>query len=280
MHRITMPRVLLELVPVGMLFLLCSFSSTALAQSNEAVVSQGYQTHVTTLTAGELVSTLAADHSQVQPANSTMADLLVGVVTDRPLVALSDGTQSVQVATGGTTAVFVSDINGTVRAGDKITASSINGIGMRATSSAEVVGTLQADLSSVKTVPFTVTDTAGKKRTVHIGLLPVRIAVSYYGTTVNDAASSIIPSGVQRIANAIAGHDVPVLRVLVCLVILLLGLVSTVVILYASVRSSITSVGRNPLAASAIHKSLLQVVLLVVGIMVAMLAGAYIALAI
>lgn len=239
-------------------------------------ISQGYQTSANT-SAGELVSLVPNSQDTVQLANPARAPLLIGVVANKPTVTLSSGTSDVQIVTSGSTATLVSDINGVIHAGDKITASPISGIGMRATTNTEIVGTAQASFSMKGAVPFTVKNTTGQMHVVHIGLIPAEVGVVYY---TGGSSTSIVPSGLQRIANAIAGRNVSVARVLISFLIVLLGFCSTAVILYASVRSGITSVGRNPLAARAIHASLFQVLLVVIAVMVAMVAGAYVVLAV
>lgn len=246
----------------------------AYAQSSNAAVSQGYETAATDMKSGDLVSLDAQRQGYVQLANANGAGSLIGVVEDRPLLALTNNADQVQVVTGGAAPTLVSDMNGVVRIGDNITASPIDGVGMKATMNAAVIGIAQESAESVKTVALSVTDTYGNRRTVHIGLIPVQIGVTYY-TGTDGQASTIIPTFLQRLANAIAGHTVSVARILVSLLIIVLGFVSTIVILYVSVRSSIVSIGRNPLAARAIHKSLLEIVVVTVGILLAMVLGVY-----
>ena len=57
------------------------------------------------------------------------------------------------------------------------------------------------------------------------------------------------------------------MRVVVAGLLILFIFVTVVVLLYSSVRSSIISIGRNPLSESAVRKSLLQVGLTIFGVM-------------
>jgi len=93
-----------------------------------------------------------------------------------------------------------------------------------------------------------------------------------------DDEKSILPQFLINIAKSVAGRDVSVARVLIALLVLLAGIGSIAVVLYSSVRSSILSIGRNPLAASAVHKSLLEVSLLALGILLVMLGAVYLIL--
>ncbi|HSE61202.1 MAG TPA: hypothetical protein VLA88_02820 [Candidatus Saccharimonadales bacterium] len=193
----------------------------------------------------------------VQLANRDRADQLVGIVGADPLIELTDNNKSVQVVTSGVTAALVSDINGDVKTGDKITASPIEGVGMKATTSTMVVGIAQADLASVKTSSRSVKDTTGQSVDVKVGTIPVQVNITFYATA--DDTASFLPSFLRDFARGIAGKEVSPIRVLVAATILLLAFVSIAVLLYASVRSSIISIGRNPLSEVSVRKGLLQI---------------------
>jgi len=193
-------------------------------------------------------------------------DKLLGVVGAKPLIELSGGASGVQVVTSGLTLALVSDINGKVVNGDRVTASPIEGVGMKATSSSVIVGIAQGDLAHVSTEKRTITTKDGKKQTVNIGLLPVQVGVAYY--TVDDGKASYVPPFLQELANNVSGRNVSPVRVLVAALILLLLFICITVLLYSAVRSSIISIGRNPLSESAVRKSLVEVGLTVAAVLV------------
>lgn len=236
------------------------------AQGNSSI-SQGFQTKDGNISSAALVSIEKDNSNTIELSATSNKDRLVGVVGDKPLIELSGGTSGVQVVTSGLTLALVSDINGKVVNGDKITASPIEGIGMKATESTMVVGTAQGDLSSVETETREITTRGGTKQKVHIGLLPVQVSVAYY-TVPEGAGASFVPSFLQELANSVSGQNVSPVRVLVAALILLLLFVSVTVLLYSAVRSSIISIGRNPLSESAVQKSLLQVGLTVAAVLV------------
>ncbi|HET8670174.1 MAG TPA: hypothetical protein VFM05_05950, partial [Candidatus Saccharimonadales bacterium] len=167
--------------------------------------------------------------------------------------------------TSGLTMALVSDINGVVRNGDKVTASPIEGVGMRATESTVVVGTAQGDLGRVDSETRQITTKDGAKRTVKIGLLPVQVSVAYF--TIPEETSPFVPGFLQDLANNVTGRNVSSIRVLVAALILVLVFVIVTVLIYSSVRSSIISIGRNPLSESAVRKSLFEVGLTVLAIL-------------
>lgn len=246
---------------VGLLLTLVS----PLGAQGVSSIAQGFQTTDTNIVEGALVSLKAETPNTVELTNPSRADKLVGVVGKNSLIELSDGTNSVQVVTSGVAGALVSNINGDVRSGDKITASPIEGVGMKASQTGVVVGTAQADLNSVETSERSISDKDGKQQTVKIGLVPVQVDTVFYAGAAS--GSSFVPSAFQELANNIAGREVSAVRVLIAALLLVLLLVSVVVLLYSSVKSSIISIGRNPLSENAVHKSLLQVGLTIVGLL-------------
>ncbi len=258
---------------IGGFLLAAVLSVNAYAQTT-AAIAQGFQTTETNLAPGALVSLQPGNPNSVELANTERISQLVGAIGEKPLLELSDNTKQVQVVTSGLTATLVSDINGDIKTGDKITASPVNGVGMKATTAIEVVGTAQADLNSVTTSTQAVTDKSGKTQTVKVGTIPVQISVTFYQPDSN----SILPLFLQNFANSIAGRDVAVVRVVLAALILLLAFVSIAVLLYSAVKSSIISIGRNPLSEIAVRKGLLQVGLTIIGILLITLITIYLIL--
>lgn len=235
-------------------------------------ISQQYQTNVTGITAGELLSLSAAGSSTVEPANSaTNVSRLIGVAADKPLLELSGkGASSVQVVVGGSSSALVSDINGPVKVGDKITASPVSGVGMKASNSTEVVGIAQANLDSVSTVKRSVAGTNGKDVTIKIGLLPIAVTVEYYSvSSASGTASSFVPPFLQSLANQLTGKQVSPLRVLFGAALLIMGFAAVTFMLYVAIRSGIISIGRNPLAERALRKGLVDVIIAALGVLTA-----------
>lgn len=253
------------------------FGSLAHAQNGDTqAIAQGFSISgdKSDFVAGALVSTKKSNEKAVELATLENTARLAGVVSTKPLVALGDGSSQTQVVISGTVPVVVSDMNGNIRAGDKITASPIAGVGMLADSSNQVVGTAQSDFDTGSSKSQSITDTSGKKREVHIGRVTVLIGISFYQAP----SSGYIPPFVQGLANNIAGRPVSLMRILVCSILLLLAFVITAALLYTSIRSGIISIGRNPLAAAAIRRGLIQIGVAVVLILALVLLASYIIL--
>lgn len=229
-------------------------------------LSQGFRTN-DEVTVGSLVGLTVGQEGYVQLATSDQAPQLVGVIASKALVALSTETKQVEVVTSGLTSTLVSDINGSIKVGDKITASPIKGVGMRAKQSSEIVGIAQNDFpGSISTTTQSVTDKEGLTKQVKVGAIPLQVNVSYYNVP-QDKLSSYVPTFLVNVGSSIAGKDISPTRVLLSFFCLLMGFVLAGIMLQAGVRSGIISIGRNPLARDTLRRSLIDVLVTSLGIL-------------
>ncbi len=230
-------------------------------------ISQGYSADETT-SIGSIVSLTqnSTDHIVLSDLNNS--DGIVGVVVNdgsSPLTINSGGNNQVQIATSGVVPVLASDINGEIKQGDPITASAIKGVGMKATYNAKVVGIAQGPVSGTSKQKVTV-DSAEQEITV--GQLPVLVSVSYH---YKQPDKTIIPATLQNLANTVAGKKVDSLPIIIGSAIFFVMLIAVTSIIYSMIRSSIISIGRNPMAQSAVYRNLIQlsvVVMAVIGVSV------------
>jgi len=267
----------LALLIIPFLLCMCGVVRANAQQTADATaIAQGFKLQgvANDFTNGALVSTVSGHPDTVELATTDSASRLAGIVGNQTLLSLSNGTAQVQVVINGGTTVLVSDINGPVHAGDKVTASPIEGVGMFASGNEQVVGTAQSALDTQTASIQTVADRSGKNHNVHIGRVPLQVGVSYYQATAN----GFVPAALQNLADTIAGRPVSLIRLLACTLLLLLAFVSTAALLYTAVRSGLISIGRNPLAAGAIRRGLLQVGGAIILILVFALLASYIIL--
>lgn len=253
-----------------LLFIVCSplayaQSSSTIAQSFKAGDAQN------DIVAGALVSTESGKKT-IELATPSTTSQLVGVVDSNPLVSLSEGDQDIEVVLSGTTNVLVSDINGVIKSGDKITVSPVAGVGMKATSDGQIIGTAQGGFESTTT--RSVADQNGKYHDIHLGYVRAQIGIATYQAP----GSSFLPPFIQGAANAIAGQSVSLARVLICSTLLILGFTTVIILVYTSTRSAMTSLGRNPLASHAIRRGLYQVSVISLVIVGAVLLASYLIL--
>jgi hypothetical protein len=237
-----------------------------LAISARAVtsISQSFNTDGP-LPVGYLVSLKGGTTDAVIPAAPSNVDGLIGVIitSDNSLLSVSNGLKNqVQVATSGTVPVLVSDINGEVKRGDHITASPLDGVGMKATGNVRIVGISQSDVAGA--TKQTYKDKSGQEHSVMIGQVPSLVSVAYY---FKEPDKTLIPSAIQNLANALAGKTVSTLPILISAGIFLVMLIVVVSIIYSMIRSSIISVGRNPMAQSAVYRNVIQMSALVLVIL-------------
>lgn len=258
------------LAGVFVMSLLLSFSVHAVTP-----ISQSY-TSTDQLAVGSVVSLKSNTSDQVIAASSTTSDSLLGVVinANSSLLSLSnDQANQVQIATSGTEQVLVSDINGSIKRGDHITASPISGVGMKATDNVRIIGIAQSDLTA--STKQTYKDKSGQEHSVNVGTMPVLINVSYF---FKQPDKTIIPGALQNVANALAGKNVSTAPILIAGAIFLIMLIVVSSIIYSMIRSSIISVGRNPMSQSAIYRDLIQLSALVIGILAVGLIAIYLVL--
>lgn len=240
-------------------------------------ISQGYLT-TDSLSVGSLVSIDKDSSDHVNATTSENVSNVFGVVIDagNSLLAVSTGQAGqVQVATSGVAQLLVSDINGEVNSGDSITGSPIKGVGMKATDNIKIIGVAQSGMTSANSSQQAYTDKQGKKHQVRVGLVPVLISVAYYYKQAN---KTLIPSAVQSLANALAGKQVSPTPILIAAAIFIVTLIVVTSIIYSMIRSSIISVGRNPMSQSAVYRDVVQLSALVLGILTVAFIAIYLVL--
>ncbi len=236
------------------------FYSIASAVSS---ISQGYGAKEP-ISVSSIVSLEKGSTDQVTPATLTNSDSIIGVVINdgsSPLTIESSNGSQVLVATSGVVPVLVSDANGPITQGDPITASWIKGVGMKATTNSKVVGIAQGDIVGKTTQK--VKDDKGVEQTITLGQVPVLVSVSYH---YKQPEKTIIPAALQNVANSVAGKKVDSLPIIISAVIFIIMLITVVSIIYAMIRSSIISIGRNPMAQSAVYRDIIQLSILVLAI--------------
>jgi hypothetical protein len=190
------------------------------------------------------------------------------------------GSSQVQVVTTGTVNVLVTNAGGDIKLGDYITISPIAGVGQRVgDTSTRVIGTAQADFNgSGEGVTKRSINIGSGAKEVAIGQIPVVVAVSAY-TATEGKQPYVIPNWLQSLSNTLAGKAVSPLRVIIAAIILIVSLLCISVLLYAAVRNSIISIGRNPLSRGSVLRGLFEVMAIVVGILAVTAVAMYLVIA-
>jgi hypothetical protein len=267
-------------LPNQKVWLLTLSLASLLVSAHAAAVttlSQGFTT-TAQLRIGSIVSLVNNSSDQVIAANRGNVENMLGIVIDNgnTLLSLNSSQSSqVQVATDGIVEALVSNFNGTVNQDDDITASPIDGVGMKATDNTRIVGVAQVGLNNTNGTAQTYKDAQGQTHTILMGEIPLLVNVSNFYRTPD---KTIIPSAVQNVANAFAGKSVSPLPIIVSVAIFLITLIVVVSIIYSMIHASIISVGRNPMAQGAIYRDIIQMSVLVLGILTVSVISIYLSL--
>jgi hypothetical protein len=263
----------------GLSVLVVTSSVVPAAQAQS--VAQSYASD-TPLQAGMVVK-LSGDKTKVVPVSQSDNDKMHGVVirsNDAPLT-LSEGEvpQAVFVVTNGKYQILVTDQNGPIKKGDYLIVSAVDGVGMKANNVIKyIVGKSLSNFDGKTGVLSTtkLKDGAGRERTVNFGYVEADINVSR--NPLAPPEDSNLPGFLRKASEAVSGKPVSPFRGYVALGVLLVTAAIVVAILYAGVRTSLISLGRNPLARKSIIRNLIQVVLVGLIILVAGLIAVYLLL--
>lgn len=245
-------------------------------------VAQSYIADEGTM-AAMIVQIDAKDGQRVQPASKDNLEAIHGVVVmpnDAPL-SLSEATveRQVYVTTSGTYRVLVSDENGPIRKDDYVAVSSIDGVGMQANPIPNIiVGKALSDFDGQTGVQSQtkVKDDQGNDRTVRFGYVTANINVTR--NPLLQPKKDSLPGLLRIAAEVVAGKPVSAMRVYISFTVLLLTVILAGVIIYTGIRTSMTAIGRNPLAKKSILRNLLQVVLIGLIILIVGLFAVYLLL--
>lgn len=243
-------------------------------------VAQGYSADQP-LERGMLVAVKLNDPTKVEPVTANALDRLKGVIVqpnDIPVTISNDG-QKVFVATGGTYEVLISDQGGAIKAGDYISISSLPGIGMKAgESQAIVLGRAITDFKGKEdTLGSSEVQIGDKKTQVKFGRIQVSVSINRNpGLKVPDTPQ--IPKLLDKVSKIIVNKSVSPQKVYLATAIFIATSIISGIMLYSGARSSLISIGRNPLSRKVIVRGLIQVVILSLIIFITGMFGVYLLL--
>jgi len=246
---------------------------TGLAQS----ISQAYATDGN-VQKGMLVMIDPKDSKKVQPLSNKKDVAMQGVAVAANDTVVSLGSDApvtqVYVASTGKYQALVSNQNGSIKVGDIISISALDGVGMRADSQqTTILGKAISSFDGKQNVSSTMSlKTSNGSKKVAIGLINIDISISRNPLAAN-VTGPPVPEFLRKSGSAIAGKPVSTVRLYVSVAIILATVFLASNVLYGGIRSSLIAIGRNPLAKKSIVRGLLQVVIvgliiLVVGLFI------------
>lgn len=251
------------------------------AADNTSVSAQGYSA-ASPIDIGTIV-TLDKDSQSVAASKQSQLQNMFGVVVDRNQLAFAVSNSAVQnetyVAVSGTYNVLVSTQGGVINSGDYITLSSLDGIGMKASTDQKTVFGRAAGSFDGKSLTLGTTqlkDSSGAIKTVTLGTVPVTINIQrnpmIKSTKVN------VPNWLERLGVQIAEKQISPIRIYLSMGITAVSLITAIVMLYAGVRNAIIAIGRNPMTKRSIFRALLEVILTSILVLVIGLFAVYLLL--
>lgn len=216
---------------------------------------------------GTIVQLAKDNGHKVLPAVSKNSQQIYGVVVDPHLLSLTISDDSLKheafVATSGTYQVLVSDQTGPIKSGDYVALSDIDGVGMAAGNAGTTVlgratGSFDGKHDTLGSAALK-DDGGHTVKTVHFGSIP--IAINIQRNPEEKSTKANLPNALQRVGKAVAEKPVSPVRIYLSAVIAALTVVVTIVMLYAGIRNSLISIGRNPLSKKAVFRGLIEVIL-------------------
>lgn len=228
-------------------------------------VSQAYETDGS-VQKGMIVMLDPKNSKRVLPLSNKNDNAMQGVAVAANDTIVSFGgdgtTAQVFIASDGKYDVLVSTQNGPIKAGDIISISALDGIGMKADAAQSVVlGKALGTFSGQQALGTATLQTSKGKQTVSIGLVQVDIGISHNPLAVT-VTGPPVPAFLKKAGDAISGKPVSTVRLYAALGVLFITGFMTASLLYGGVRSSLNAIGRNPLAKKSILRGLIQVIVL------------------
>lgn len=226
---------------------------------------QSYQSDLT-LQRGLLVRLDSKDSKKVRPVNAKDMQDTFGVVVspnDTPIsVGVSESSGDLAyVATSGNYNVIVTDQAGQIKKDDLLTISALDGIAMKAgENESTVVGKALTNFDGKTNITGKVTlkDSKGNAlQTVQLGMIPVAFEVG--SNPLQKSTRADLPEWLIR--TGLVDKDVQPVKIYISIGILALAIIVALTVLYAGIRHSMISIGRNPLSRGSIARNLLSIFL-------------------
>lgn len=245
-------------ITLGVSIFISLFSvATVFAQN----VAQGYFSDDTNLKPGmavQLSTSSTAEEPKVERATATEPKKIIGLATSPgdSFVVIGRGQQQIYVQTTGEANAFVSNIGGEIKKGDLLTISPLKGVLMRTTDdSGDVIfATALEDFPTAEAQKYSID--GGDTDTKESLVATITVNLDGHSFSQGEGANN---SALAKLGRSIVGREVGEARVIIALIIFLIVLVAEAGIIYGSVSSGMTALGRNPMASKLIKKELLRV---------------------
>jgi hypothetical protein len=225
-----------------------------------AEVSQGFLTNDQALSQNMAVVLTGEEIDGQQlvaaaDANQPGSALGVAIGLADSLLAVSSASKSVFVTSNGPVKVYVSDFNGAPKVGDLLAVSPLKGVLMKSIDETKSsFGRALDDFDSSSSQEITISDNSGQPLSTKVALMDVNVDVNPPAKSSPDSDDDWL----QSVAANIFGKELSSVRIIMILMVFVTMMLVAGEIIYSAVSGSITAIGRNPLARSAIARQSLR----------------------
>ena len=266
---------------VGLLLFFIQFYPGTISASSLSF-SEGYSSS-NNIQIGSIVSLNPKNSQSVITANVNNVNNLLGVIINKNSsnISFNSNQSSLEVGTSGIYATNVSTINGNIAKGDKITASIIEGVGMKATSASRIVGTAinGFDSTAIGASKQDISGANGKKYTVYVGQTLINVSVADFSGLTSTLSENSTIRPCQSFFSKIVHKNVSQSQTVAAMTIIMVCVIVSMFLILASTIVSIRSIGRNPLARKGITRHTILIILMVTAILLISFAAAYLVVA-
>lgn len=240
-----------------------------------SAIARGYETTDTGLQVGMVVALSTEGSSTIERATQGNAKRVVGVVTtfENSSVTLASGQTRTLVESEGQVEVYVSDLAGPIKQGDLLAMSPLKGVLMKASDNdgSTILGIATEDVDFSTDTQVASVEQNGKSKDAKI----TKTKVNLNNKGSDNGQGQAEPSTLAKLGKSIVGKDVGEVRVLMAFIIFIIVLIAEGGIIYGAVSSAITALGRNPMARKIIHREIIQVLLVAIGVLLLGLGAVY-----
>lgn len=242
-----------------------------------SALARGYATDDPELRTGmvaALSDSSTPDSPKAERASISDDNAIIGITAalGSDLATVVSSQDQVYVQSTGEANAYVVDVNGEVESGDPLTLSPLKGILMRAdeTTTQPIIGVALQPFGEGSVETREIEKESGKED-AKIAL--IRVSLDHRAFVGNDIR--LQNSSLDKIGRALTGKNVAEIRVLAALIIFIIVLVAEGGVIYGAVTSSITALGRNPLAKKVIVREVGKVVLLAIFVLILGVSSIY-----
>lgn len=253
------------------IIILIIFSLPGRARAQNFDIASNYEVADTDVIAGDIIT--SNDQGLVR-AENPYDNKLFGIIQDNAVMVFTEATGSGKaIVRNGDALVRVSDFNGEIKIGDRVTSSSLKGYGMKATQSGYVIGVATGEFKEDQTIDF-----QGKQ--VKTGTIQVALKIEYAEISTPRSANRYLEYfGVAFFKNVQDPERFAlVMKSIIAGIIAITSFAAGFFAFTRAISKGVEAIGRNPLAKKTIQIAIVIQLVLTVFTTIAGLVGAFIVL--